>query len=180
MKSFNGTFINGERPSVEGAESEPVELKTGDIVVRRRLSTPTFPPPPPSLFVLLFSIFSNRNNGIDTIGEDKKTIVRHKVAARAVCVLTEQEALLASHVVSHQNPAPISTVSSQTDSSNGTNTFNFTGTQNPGGPARRPAIRQQGLVGMGGMGAKMGHREGTSKQVGAAQAKEDSMCCICA
>src|SRR6266849_1776017 len=33
VKSSNGTFINGERLSPEGAESEPFELKTSDIVV---------------------------------------------------------------------------------------------------------------------------------------------------
>ncbi|KAH9042683.1 hypothetical protein EDB85DRAFT_2107574 [Lactarius pseudohatsudake] len=127
VKSSNGTFINGERLSAEGAESEPFELKTGDIV----------------------------EFGIDIVGEDNKTIVHHKVAARVVCVLTEQEAQLAARVESHQNPPPITTISSQPGSSNGTSAFNFTGTQNPAGPARRPAIQQQGLVGMGGMGANM-------------------------
>lgn len=34
MKSSNGTFINGERLSAEGVESEPYELKSDDIVVR--------------------------------------------------------------------------------------------------------------------------------------------------
>jgi hypothetical protein len=33
VKSSNGTFINGERLSPEGHESEPFELKTEDIVV---------------------------------------------------------------------------------------------------------------------------------------------------
>ena len=33
MKSSNGTFINGDRLSPEGLESEPYELKTDDIVV---------------------------------------------------------------------------------------------------------------------------------------------------
>ncbi|KAH9072878.1 hypothetical protein EDB83DRAFT_2568673 [Lactarius deliciosus] len=127
VKSSNGTFINGERLSPEGAESEPFELKTGDIV----------------------------EFGIDIVGEDNKTIVHHKVAARVVCVLTEQEAQLAARVESHQNPPPITTISNQPGSSNGTSAFNFTGTQNPAGPARRPAIQQQGLVGMGGMGANM-------------------------
>ena len=46
-----------------------------------------------------------------------------------VCVLTEQEAWLAARMESHQNPPPISTISSQPGSSNGTNTFNFNGTQ---------------------------------------------------
>jgi hypothetical protein len=33
VKSSNGTFINGERLSAEGLESDPFELKTDDIVV---------------------------------------------------------------------------------------------------------------------------------------------------
>jgi hypothetical protein len=33
VKSSNGTFINGERLSQEGVESDPYELKTDDIVV---------------------------------------------------------------------------------------------------------------------------------------------------
>lgn len=33
VKSSNGTFINGERLSLEGLESEPSELKSDDIVV---------------------------------------------------------------------------------------------------------------------------------------------------
>ena len=32
-KSSNGTFIDSERLCAEGVESEPFELKTGDIVV---------------------------------------------------------------------------------------------------------------------------------------------------
>jgi len=127
VKSSNGTFINGERLSPEGAESEPFELKTSDIV----------------------------EFGIDIVGEDNKTIVHHKVAARVVCVLTEQEAQLAARVESHQNPPSLSTLPSQPGSSNGTTAFNFTGTQSAAGPARRPAIQQQALGGMGGMGANM-------------------------
>jgi len=33
VRSSNGTFINGERLSSEGQESEPFELKSDDIVV---------------------------------------------------------------------------------------------------------------------------------------------------
>ena len=65
---------------------------------------------------------------IDIIGEDNKTIVCHKVTARVVCVLTEQAA---QRVESHQNPPPISTISSQPGSSGDTSVFNFTGTQHP-------------------------------------------------
>jgi len=69
-------------------------------------------------------------------------------------VLTEQEAQLAARVESHQNPPSLSSIPSQPGSSNGT-AFNFTGTQNAAGPARRPALQQQALGGMGGMGANM-------------------------
>ena len=34
VKSSNGTFVNGERLSVEGVESDPWELKSDDRVVR--------------------------------------------------------------------------------------------------------------------------------------------------
>ncbi|KAI0266572.1 hypothetical protein BC834DRAFT_969573 [Gloeopeniophorella convolvens] len=127
VKSSNGTFINGERLSAEGAESEPFELKSDDIV----------------------------EFGIDIVGEDNKTIVHHKVAARVVCVLTEQDAQVAARVESHQNPPSLSGLTSQPGTSNGTNGFNFAGTQGAAGPARRPSIQQQGLMGMGGMGASM-------------------------
>jgi hypothetical protein len=106
---------------------------------------------------LLFSNihFLEQEFGIDIVGEDNKTIVHHKVAARVVCVLTEQEAQLAARVESHQNPPSLSTLPSQPGSSNGTTAFNFTGTQTAAGPARRPALQQQALGGMGGMGANM-------------------------
>ncbi|KAF8525040.1 hypothetical protein BU17DRAFT_41980 [Hysterangium stoloniferum] len=67
VKSSNGTFINGERLSPEGVESQPFELKTDDIV----------------------------EFGIDIVGEDNKTIVHHKVAARVTCVLSPDDALAA-------------------------------------------------------------------------------------
>jgi pSer/pThr/pTyr-binding forkhead associated (FHA) protein len=35
VKSSNGTFVNGERLSQEGVESEPYELKSEDTVVSR-------------------------------------------------------------------------------------------------------------------------------------------------
>ena len=41
VKSSNGTFINGERLSGEGLESEPFELKSDDIVVSRFHPLPT-------------------------------------------------------------------------------------------------------------------------------------------
>jgi pSer/pThr/pTyr-binding forkhead associated (FHA) protein len=36
VKSSNGTFINGERLSPEGLESDPFELLSDDIIVRPR------------------------------------------------------------------------------------------------------------------------------------------------
>ncbi|KAF5324127.1 hypothetical protein D9619_011079 [Psilocybe cf. subviscida] len=73
VKSSNGTFINGERLSSEGHESEPFELKSDDIV----------------------------EFGIDIVGEDNKTIIHHKVAARVVCVFTEQDAAVAARAEQH-------------------------------------------------------------------------------
>ncbi|KAG1785319.1 SMAD/FHA domain-containing protein, partial [Suillus plorans] len=64
VKSANGTFINGERLSPEGVQSEPFELKNDDIV----------------------------EFGIDIIGEDNKTTIHHKVAARVMCVFTDEDA----------------------------------------------------------------------------------------
>ncbi|EJT99188.1 hypothetical protein DACRYDRAFT_23804 [Dacryopinax primogenitus] len=63
VKSSNGTFINSERLSPEGAESEPFELKSEDIV----------------------------EFGIDIVGEDNRTIVHHKVAAKAYCILSPED-----------------------------------------------------------------------------------------
>ena len=48
VKSSNGTFINGDRLSSEGHESEPFELKSDDIVVcpfSLWLAPPEFTPP---------------------------------------------------------------------------------------------------------------------------------------
>ena len=68
---------------------------------------------------ILNSEYLNRTC-IDIINEDNMTIVHHKVSARFVCVLTEQEAQLAAPVELHQIPPPISTISNQPGSSNGT------------------------------------------------------------
>ncbi|KAF9475292.1 hypothetical protein BDN70DRAFT_996521 [Pholiota conissans] len=77
VKSSNGTFINGERLSSESHESEPFELKSDDIV----------------------------EFGIDIVGEDNKTIIHHKVAARVVCVFNEQDAAVAARAEQHQAAA---------------------------------------------------------------------------
>lgn len=54
VKSSNGTFVNGSRLSPENRDSEPHEVRAEDIL----------------------------ELGIDIVGEDNKTIVHHKVAAR--------------------------------------------------------------------------------------------------
>lgn len=54
IKSSNGTFVNGQRLSPENQDSDAQELKADDIL----------------------------ELGIDIVGEDNKTIVHHKVAAK--------------------------------------------------------------------------------------------------
>ncbi|KAJ7051453.1 hypothetical protein C8F01DRAFT_1376791 [Mycena amicta] len=63
VKSSNGTFVNGERLSAEGLESEPRELQTDDIL----------------------------EFGSDII-DDQGEIISHKVTARATCAFTLDEA----------------------------------------------------------------------------------------
>ncbi|KAG1808906.1 uncharacterized protein BJ212DRAFT_1381390 [Suillus subaureus] len=122
VKSSNGTFINGERLSPEGVESEPFELKNDDIV----------------------------EFGIDIIGEDNKTTIHHKVAARVMCVFTDEDAHLAARV--EAIPSSVSLPSSipsvlppATSSSGSNNNFSFAH------PQRRPALQSQ----LGGMGGSM-------------------------
>ncbi|TBU52602.1 hypothetical protein BD310DRAFT_981744 [Dichomitus squalens] len=133
VKSSNGTFINGERLSPEGLESEPYELKTDDIV----------------------------EFGIDIVGEDNKTIVHHKVAARVVCVFTELDAQAAqrAEAQAQQQGAQgyINAMPNQPGAGN--SAFNFVGngqgsSNGAPGPQRRPTL-QQGLQGMGGMGGNV-------------------------
>ncbi|TFK17608.1 hypothetical protein FA15DRAFT_710632 [Coprinopsis marcescibilis] len=137
VKSSNGTFINGERLSSEGVESDPFELKSDDIV----------------------------EFGIDIVGEDNKTIIHHKVAARVLCVFSEQEALIAAraeqfqqqqqqqHQHQHQSGGVSSLGMGQAGPSaiNGAQSgFNFNNN-----PQRRPQMNQPSLGGMGGMGGGM-------------------------
>lgn len=68
VKSSNGTFINGERLSPEGVESDIFELHNNDMV----------------------------EFGIDITSEDAKTIVHHKVAARCFLVMNADDAVSAS------------------------------------------------------------------------------------
>ncbi|EAU82236.2 hypothetical protein CC1G_12024 [Coprinopsis cinerea okayama7 len=137
VKSSNGTFINGERLSSEAVESDPYELKSDDIV----------------------------EFGIDIVGEDNKTIIHHKVAARVVCVFTEQDAQVAARAEQHQaqqqqqqyqqsggqgglgmgQPGP-----SGMNAGGAPAGFNFANQQ------RRPQLSQPSLSGMSGMGGMGG------------------------
>ncbi|KAJ6602546.1 hypothetical protein DFH09DRAFT_1125089 [Mycena vulgaris] len=126
VKSSNGTFINGERLSLEGVESEPFELKSDDIV----------------------------EFGIDIVGEDNKTIIHHKVAARVSCVFTEQQVAMAARAEQQQNQGQYSQAPMLAQPGPaGSSSFNF----GPGGPQaqRRPQMPHQGLNGMGGMGGSV-------------------------
>lgn len=95
--------------------------------------------------------------GIDIVGEDNKTIVHHKVAARVVCVFSELEAQAAQRA--EQNPQGyLGQMSNQPGAGN--SAFNFAGngqgsSNGPAGPQRRPTLQPQGLVGMGGMGGNV-------------------------
>ncbi|KAJ7475237.1 hypothetical protein B0H11DRAFT_1728056 [Mycena galericulata] len=125
VKSSNGTFINGERLSAEGLESDPFELKSDDIV----------------------------EFGIDIVGEDNKTIIHHKVAARVTCVFTEQQVAMAARAEQQHNQGQYSSPMLSQPGPAGSSSFNFA----PGGAQaqRRPQMPQQGLNGMGGMGGSM-------------------------
>ncbi|OSD07875.1 hypothetical protein PYCCODRAFT_1357554 [Trametes coccinea BRFM310] len=136
VKSSNGTFINGERLSQEGLESDPYELHTDDIV----------------------------EFGIDIVGEDNKTIVHHKVAARVVCVFTELDAQAAHRAEQQQQQQGahgyLGGMGGQPGGAANNGAFNFAGngqgsSNGPAGAQRRPTLQPQGLVGMGGMGGNV-------------------------
>ncbi|KIM72347.1 hypothetical protein PILCRDRAFT_41078, partial [Piloderma croceum F 1598] len=73
-QTFHCTFINGDRLSPEGLESEPYQLKSDDTVEFE----------------------------IDIAREDNKTTTHHKIAPRVVCGVTEQDALIAARPELHQ------------------------------------------------------------------------------
>ncbi|KIY72964.1 SMAD/FHA domain-containing protein [Cylindrobasidium torrendii FP15055 ss-10] len=120
VKSSNGTFINGERLSAEGIESEPNELKSDDIV----------------------------EFGIDIVGEDNKTIVHHKVAARAMCIFSEQDAAMAAR--SEQQHMPQSMHQPGLGQPNGQPMNSLQNQQQKSGQFSQPR-----LAGIGGMGGSM-------------------------
>ncbi|KAI6021229.1 hypothetical protein EDC04DRAFT_2901297 [Pisolithus marmoratus] len=128
VKSSNGTFINGERLSLEGVESEPFELKNDDVV----------------------------EFGIDIIGEDNKTTIHHKVAARVMCVFTEEDAQLAARLEQMQNNSNHPAMSAQQSGTAGGSQFSFGQGQAVPQPAqRRPTLQSQALGVMGGMGGSV-------------------------
>lgn len=132
VKSSNGTFVNGERLSVEGMESEPWELKSEDRVVCKLSSR--------SRFVLL-TFTALKEFGIDIVGEDNKTIIHHKVAATVFCVITpdDYQQLTAHHpgLQHHQH-------------ANGAYHMQ-------GQPQRRPSLQQAASpIGLGGLGGGPG------------------------
>ena len=93
------------------------------------------------------------------MGEDNKTIVHHKVAARVVCVFTEQDAQAAARAEAQQNPSTYGALGGQGPGVGGApGAFSFAGpgaggsNGMPGQPQRRTTMQPQGLVGMGGMG----------------------------
>lgn len=128
VKSSNGTFINGERLSPEGVESEPFELKNDDVV----------------------------EFGIDIIGEDNKTTIHHKVAARVMCVFTEEDVQTAARFEQMQNNSNHPALSAQQSGMAGGSQFSFGQGQAAPQPAqRRPTLQSQALGVMGGMGGSV-------------------------
>jgi hypothetical protein len=104
---------------------------------------------------LLVTSYHAQEFGIDIVGEDNKTIIHHKVAARVVCVFSEQDVQAAARAEQHQSSGLVA-IPSQAGSSGASNSFNFAGTQSvPSSSQRRPTLQQQGLAGMGGMGGSM-------------------------
>ncbi|KAJ7051456.1 hypothetical protein C8F01DRAFT_999289, partial [Mycena amicta] len=126
VKSSNGTFVNGERLSLEGVESAPWEVRSDDIL----------------------------EFGIDIIGEQGE-VVHRKVAARATCAFTEAEAQRAVRVEQRvyppaANPSPSPSSSSSSPSSSSSSSSGH-GQLNP---SQQQQQQQAGLAGMGGMGSE--------------------------
>lgn len=100
----------------------------------------------------------NQEFGIDIVGEDNKTIVHHKVAARVVCVFTDQDAQAAARAEAQQNPPTYGALGQAPGVGGAPGAFNFAGAGGPGasngmpGAQRRTTMQPQGLVGMGGLG----------------------------
>ena len=97
------------------------------------------------------------------MGEDNKSIIHHKVAARVVCVFNEQDTQVAVQAEQHQQQyQPQGTAALHgTQPGVGVNgsaaAFNFVGAQQQ----RCTQLAQQGLTSMGGMGGNI-HMPGKS------------------
>ncbi|KAI8461249.1 hypothetical protein BY996DRAFT_4573705 [Phakopsora pachyrhizi] len=76
VKSSNGTFINGDRLSPEGVESQAFQLHTDDLV----------------------------EFGIDIIADDNKSIVHHKVATKVFLVMNTDDAAAAANFYRNNGP----------------------------------------------------------------------------
>ncbi|KAF8315405.1 hypothetical protein DL93DRAFT_2196684 [Clavulina sp. PMI_390] len=127
VKSSNGTFVNGERLSVEGMESDPWELKTDDRV----------------------------EFGIDIVGEDNKTIIHHKVAATVFCVITPDDyAQLSMHHPGLQSQHHTSQTNGAYHMQNQARRPSLQQTQSPiglGGLGGGPALGLSGRTGKSGL-----------------------------
>jgi hypothetical protein len=104
----------------------------------------------PSAFPRLTHPTPSQEFGIDIIGEDNKTTIHHKVAARVMCVFTDEDAHLAARVEAIPSSASLppnipSVLPPATSSSGSSNNFSFAH------PQRRPALQSQ----LGGMGGSM-------------------------
>ena len=91
--------------------------------------------------------------GIDIIGEDNKTTIHHKVAARVRCVFTEEDAQDAARVERLQSPSVPG--GPQPGTSGAASQFSFAQGQAVPPAQRRPTLQSQALGGMGGMGGSM-------------------------
>lgn len=90
--------------------------------------------------------------GIDIVGEDNKTVLHHKVAARVICALTEKDAQDAART-EHIYQAQLSPNGSNAGTS--PTAFNFGPPRRPmgqqqGGPPQQPSQQQQLMGGMAG------------------------------
>lgn len=84
--------------------------------------------------------------------------MHHKVAARVVCVFTEQDAQAAARAEASQNPPTYGALGQAPGVGGAPNAFSFANAGGPGasngmpGAQRRTTMQPQGLVGMGGLG----------------------------
>ena len=91
----------------------------------------------------IFSWPISQEFGIDIVGEDNKTIIHHKVAARVSCILTAEEAAAAAREAYSYQQQQMQAAAAGPSSINGAQ--------------RRPSLQPQanGLSGIGGLGGGM-------------------------